>query len=32
MIPELVKLDEAVLRAAPGRTLQRDLDGPLEDA
>ncbi len=31
-IPELARLDEGVLLAAMGRTIQRYLDGPLEDA
>jgi len=30
-IPELVKLDEGILLAALGRTIQRYLDGPLDD-
>ena len=30
-IPELVKLDEGFLLAALGRTIQRYLDGPLDD-
>lgn len=31
-IPELLRLDDKILLAALGRTIQRYLDGPLEDA
>jgi AcrR family transcriptional regulator len=31
-IPELVKLDDGILLATLGRTIQRYLDGPLDDA